>query len=559
MDAGQVISYPDPLLSVLGRKSGHQDRMIQFPCPNCRVKLRAPLEAAGRVAKCNKCDSKVRIPTPKPRTASPKTTASDTAATQATASQVEASKKSATANTPVSKHGVPQTSGSKRSAAQPPNSRHGQSKVVKANPWDLLLTQIREEFDGKVPRNHLNLPYQVSLLLVAVVMVLLPILYVGLIVGACYGMYWYWTDILTSGMKNLPRGRGGLFGMLALISPLFGGSVMILFMVKPLFFIFVRPPEPRRRSIKRASEPALFELVDRICESTRSPKPKRIDIDNEVNASASFRRGLLSLLGKDLVLTIGAPLIAGMNTRQLTGVLAHEFGHFSQGGGMKSTYLIRGINAWFARVVYQRDQLDEMLDNAISESDYRISLILLVAKLFVVVSRAILWVFMMGAHVISCMMMRQMEYDADRYEAHVAGSEQFADTSRQLTVLMAGQQNMYELLGKSLQENTLLDDLPGITKHCASKVTSSEQKRIEKLSSESTDSLFSTHPTDEKRIAAARKQGADGLFQIERPARELMKNFNAICTGVSLDFYRNHLGVLADPAKLQRVSFNKSE
>ena len=34
-------------------------------------------------------------------------------------------------------------------------------------------------------------------------------------------------------------------------------------------------------------------------------------------------------------------------------MLAHELGHFSQSTGMRLTYLMRAINRWFARVVYE--------------------------------------------------------------------------------------------------------------------------------------------------------------------------------------------------------------
>ncbi len=55
----------------------------------------------------------------------------------------------------------------------------------------------------------------------------------------------------------------------------------------------------------------------------------------DVNASAGLRRGLLSLFSHDLVLTIGLPLVQGLSLREFTAVLAHEFGHFRQGGGME--------------------------------------------------------------------------------------------------------------------------------------------------------------------------------------------------------------------------------
>ena len=153
------------------------------------------------------------------------------------------------------------------------------------------------------------------------------------------------------------------------VAPLVVGAIVIVFMFKPLF----APPaeEGRRRSITSQSDPLLFEFVQRICALVGAPIPRRIDIDCNINASAGFRRGWLSLLsGRDLVLTIGMPLAAGLTLQQLAGVLAHEFGHFSQRAGMRLTYIIRSINFWFVRVVYQRDAWDEWLETAAGEPRY---------------------------------------------------------------------------------------------------------------------------------------------------------------------------------------------
>ena len=102
-------------------------------------------------------------------------------------------------------------------------------------------------------------------------------------------------------------------------------------MFKP---ILSRPKRKERDwSLDPDDEPLVFAFVNKVCDVVRAPKPKRIDIDTNVNASASFRRGMLSMLGNDLVLTIGLPLVAGLTLRQLAGVLAHEFGHFFSGRG----------------------------------------------------------------------------------------------------------------------------------------------------------------------------------------------------------------------------------
>ena len=47
-------------------------------------------------------------------------------------------------------------------------------------------------------------------------------------------------------------------------------------------------------------------------------------------------------------------------------------------------------------------------------------------------TRRLLWVLMMLGNAISCFLLRQMEFDADRYEARVAGSAAFESTALKL-------------------------------------------------------------------------------------------------------------------------------
>jgi len=131
------------------------------------------------------------------------------------------------------------------------------------------------------------------------------------------------------------------------------------------------------------------------------------------------------MFGNDLTLTIGMPLVAGLPMQHFAGVLAHELGHFSQGGGMRLTYLVRSVNAWFARVVYERDAWDEKLVEWSETGDIRTRIPFYLARLFVWLSRRILWGLMLVGQAVSCFMLRQMEFDADRYEARLAGSTAF--------------------------------------------------------------------------------------------------------------------------------------
>ena len=329
--------------------------------------------------------------------------------------------------------------------------------------------------------NRISPLYRIGLVLVMAMMVLLPLIYIGLIGLIAYGV-WVHAVNDTSLLTGTRGSRGGKIALLAYFTPIVAGATAILFMIKPLFA--PRPKEGRRYSLDPAMQPRLFQFVERLCRIVRAPVPGRIDLDTQVNASASFRRGLVSMLGNDMVLTIGLPLVSGMTLRQLTGVLAHEFGHFAQGSGMRVTYVIRSVNAWFARVVYERDAWDQRLADWSGQAGGELALVMWVCRLFVWLARRVLWALMWAGHFVSCFMLRQMEYDADRYEAHVAGSETFAETVDRLVVLSLASQGAHSDLARSWQANRLADDLPRLILENVSELQRATPRSLRPLASQ---------------------------------------------------------------------------
>jgi hypothetical protein len=211
--------------------------------------------------------------------------------------------------------------------------------------------------------------YHVGLLLVTVTMLLLPLIYLALVGAAAYGVYYHavhhWGPIMNFG--RVASGRVMMFKFLVYAVPLFVGAVVVFFMFKPLFA--GRPKRAQPLALNPADNPLLFAFIEKICETVGAPSPKRIDLDCELNASASFRRGMWSMFGDDLVLTIGLPLVANLTAAEFAGVVAHEFGHFTQSVGLRLSYLIRAVNFWFLRVVYQRDAWDEALEQWAAEAE----------------------------------------------------------------------------------------------------------------------------------------------------------------------------------------------
>jgi Zn-dependent protease with chaperone function len=408
--------------------------------------------------------------------------------------------------------------------------------------------QLIAALDEPIEPVRVSLFYRLGLLLVALAMVLLPVLYLAVIAGLGWAVYLH----AVHDVVIFEGGGGGrvMLAKLALyLAPIVAGVVAVLFMLKPLL---ARPPKPPETlKLEREGQPLLFDFVEHLTRAVGAPMPREIRVDCEVNASAGFRRGFASFFGSDLALTIGLPLVSGFTLRQLAGVLAHEFGHFAQGGAMRLTYLIRSINAWFARVVYERDQWDERLDQLARESEHWAAmLILALTRGTIWVSRRVLWLLMNLGHVISCFMLRQMEYDADRYEARIAGSDAFETTAERLIELAVGNQSAMQQLQQAWTDGHLGDDLPALVSKRTGSIPPETLQKIRSSSMEEKTSLFATHPADRDRVASARGENAPGIFRFEGPATALFSDFAELSRRATLHYYQRCLGLEVKESQL---------
>ncbi|MCX7722590.1 MAG: M48 family metallopeptidase [Verrucomicrobiae bacterium] len=399
-------------------------------------------------------------------------------------------------------------------------------------------------FEGNITPPRISPFYTAGLVLVTFVMVLLPAVYIGLIVLVGWAVAYHLKH--NAWILHGPTIHVAQFLLYA--GPGVVGVILVFFMLKPL--LARSAPAPKPISLDPAREPLLFAFVSRICQLVRAPVPSQIEIDWEANASARLRRGLL---GRDLVLTIGLPLVAGMNMRQFAGVLAHEFGHFTQGAGMRLTYVIRQINHWFARVVYERDTWDLELERAAGSVDIRIAFVLHVARACIWLTRRILWAFMYIAHAVSCFMLRQMEYDADAYKAKVAGSDAFENTLIQAQFLGVAVELAVEKVRQSWTARRLPEDWPALVAHEAEALPAETRAAIARDAMSSKTRLFDTHPCTASRVRAARALNEPGVFRLERPARELFAEFDAACKRVTWLLYAKYFGLEFTEVNLVRA------
>jgi Zn-dependent protease with chaperone function len=312
-------------------------------------------------------------------------------------------------------------------------------------------------------------------------------------------------------------------------------------MIKPVFARRRRAPVGAVHN--PAFEPRIGNLIETVCRAVGAPAPRRIEFDCSTDASAGFAGGWSGLMRNRMVLRLGLSLVATVSQRELAGILAHEFGHFRQGIGMRMSFFIREVNGWFARVVYHRDAWDERLETAIESQQNWVGFMSVFASLGVMVARAVLWLFMMVGHGISAFLMRQMEFDADAAEIRLAGSDAFKRTTRKLLTLCAMRAAADQQVAEIWQfHRHLPDNLPILLEHYLRSVPAEIVASIE-LNLQQTKAHWSaTHPSPSERMQRAEAMGCCGQELADAPARDLFENFEDLCRGVTIGHYHN-LGV----------------
>lgn len=407
-------------------------------------------------------------------------------------------------------------------------------------------------FAGAINRPRTSFFYQIGLILVTLMMLVLPVAYVGMIAAAAWGVFYYATHFTF--LSGLGGPRIWMLKAVLYVGPIVAGLVLIFFMIKPLFARKGRHAQPL--AMNPAYEPTLYAFIAKICDLLGAPMPKRIDLDCQINASAGFRRGAASLLSNDLVLTIGVPLVGALDLREFAGIVAHEFGHFTQGFGMRLSYIVRNINGWFARVVYQRDAWDLALDEWAEQfEDGWAMMVVFMVKLGVGTSRTLLKLLMFLGHGVSCFLLRQMEYNADSYEIRVAGSAAFESTARRLASLSAAAEKAYKEMRATWNLNRKLpDNFSAFLTHQESRLPPKLRENIQDTLGLARTGVFHTHPSPGDRIRRARQAGEPGIFHLDYPASVLFTKFDVVSRQITHLHYTDDLGLRFDPGNLRPVA-----
>jgi len=340
---------------------------------------------------------------------------------------------------------------------------------------------------------------------------------------------------------NVPRLYLKVGAFMLYVGILIAGCLWVLSLIKALFWKM--PRETAEQGLERSDEPLLFAFADRLADAVGAPRPDNIRLDLDVNATASYETTAFGLGRRSFTLTLGVPIVAGLTLPQLAGVMAHEFGHFSQRGSTFLDRLIHRVNSWFFAAIARRDMIDDMIESLTDPEDEGALIMFLGFLLWILVGlgKIVLWCLMQVGLFVSSSLLRRMEFDADRYEAAVVGSKVFETTSNRMYELSVANIVATKHVFDTAQGNYLPDDYAGFVAGL-SKKSRKVKKKARKLIEKEKAGWLSSHPPTRNRILAAKKQDMPGVLSSSLPSSALFKSFSKCSKSLTDGMYQIHFG-----------------
>lgn len=406
--------------------------------------------------------------------------------------------------------------------------------TVANNEFRKQVMQGLDQSIGEIPKTR---AFRTGIFGAALVLTAMFVSYVGILAVLFWLLLNFGAALLTLGGQ---QSMGFFYLPFYLVGFLTVGAVFLAFL-KPM--LLKKTGARRLFQLHRKQEPLLFQYVEGICRAVGARAPKRIYVIIESNAAASLSEGPMD---DQTDLLIGLPLVYGLNTRQLAGVLAHEFGHFSHIEGMKLTNMVRSMLDWFVTSAFKRDALDEKIRYLSEHGNALFRLLFKVVRYVVWISRLVLFGLVYVGLFFLSRLMQQMEFDADRYEARLVGSQVFAQTSRRLLRLAFSEHQAIDELDYQKRINQLPDNLPLFIADIEQNLKDEKFREVEEERLNATTDWHDTHPCDRDRIENAARENAAGIYAAELPATDLFTDVDAVSKALTQEFYRAAMGQVTD-------------
>ena len=417
---------------------------------------------------------------------------------------------------------------------------YADARPAPSSPQDEAYALLEKTFSQPIAATAISREYQKSMVVALLSAVIAPAIYGALVAAVVMALSWY-----------VFSGHGELFGTLGdrahhirpttwivfLLIPTVFGGILLLFLLYPLW---PRGKAPSPYILDRKKNPKFYKLAEQMAHAIGVPMPEFIELIPDVNAAAGPVKGMLSLVQGRLRLVIGLSLVSGCTVQELVGIIAHEYGHFSQRKSMLVYAWINRVTRWLSECAHGQDFWHQRLELWRDKyDDVPAIYFTLLATDYALRGIRILFSHLLEIHIrMTKRVSQQMEFDADLYEAKVVGSQCFRDNSLSLrTLSYADSYVRHHNFAALDRDDKLLKNIPAAVADIANRYADDIMQKIEQSLDEEQTEYWHSHPADIERIRHAQDAQEPGILSCELPAKVLFNHFDQLCERSTMGLY----------------------
>ncbi|MFN3753837.1 M48 family metalloprotease [Flavobacterium sp.] len=363
-----------------------------------------------------------------------------------------------------------------------------------------------------------------SIVLFIIVYLLLFLLAVGIFVGCGYAAI------------ALIAAKPSFITLMLGLGIIGAGFFILYFMVK---FLFAKNTSDYSylTEINLTEEPELYKMIQELVEEIGTDFPNKIYISPQVNASVFYDSGFWSMffpVKKNL--HIGMGLVNATTVTELKGILAHEFGHFSQ-KSMKVGSYVYNVNRVIYNLLYENEDYGNAVSSWASKSGF-FAFLIHIAFAFNKMIQYILQFMYKIVNVNYMGLSREMEFHADEIAANTVGSQPMINSMLRMDLASNSFDNVLNYYNQKIEQSvTTTNIFPQHTlamnfmancskiaiAHNLPQVESDFYERFNK-SKLVIKNQWESHPATEERIAAFKNLNLSLQPIDNRPANVLFSN-----------------------------------
>lgn len=229
------------------------------------------------------------------------------------------------------------------------------------------------------------------------------------------------------------------------------GLLTLFFLIK---FMFTRNKADLSgfTEITRSEEPGIFALIDSVVQEAGTDFPKKVYISHEVNASVFYDSGFWSMfLPVRKNLHIGMGLMNTVTVDELKGIIAHEFGHFSQ-RSMKVGSYVYNVNYIIHNMLYQNEGYTKVVSK-LANIHAAMSLPIIAGMRIVYGIQLTLQEVYKVVNISYMALSREMEFHADEVAANIAGPQTLITSLVRMELANKSLNEIYSFYGSRESQN----------------------------------------------------------------------------------------------------------